>query len=399
MQYLKKTFRWFGPAFGVTLRDIRQLGVEGIVTACHHIPVGEVWSVTDIKAIKNEIESHGMEWSVVESVNIHNAIKYGHPDRDLYIENYIATIKNLAQNGIYTICYNFMPLIDWTRTDLGFELPNGAVSLLYDPVAIAAFDMFILERQDANKVYDSDMRDKASSYFEALDAKGRQTLEASILAGLPGSKEPISMDFFKKSLAEVSQLTKKDLQENLAYFLKAIIPEAEKLGVKMAIHPDDPPFSVFGLPRIASTSEDLQFIFDSSPSDSNGLTFCSGSLGATAANDLPKMVTDLGHKIHFIHLRNVQRLEDGRFYEAAHLKGSVPMSKIMAGIVKEQQKRKGAGRTDIAIPLRPDHGHVVLDDKLRQDEFYPGYSLIGRAMGMAELSGLEYGVRESLGID
>lgn len=399
MEYLKKTFRWFGPSFGVTLEEIKQLGMGGVVTACHQIPTGEVWPIKTITEIKNKIESHGLEWSVVESVNIHNAIKYGHEDRDIYIGNYIETLRNLAKNGIYTICYNFMPLIDWTRTNLNYELPNGAISLLYDPIAIAAFDLFILKRSDATKVYDKDTREKAAVYFEELGEEARTTLEKSILAGLPGSKEPISMDYFKKSLVEVSQLTKQDLQENLAYFLKTIIPEAEKLGVKMAIHPDDPPFSVFGLPRVASTYEDLSYILDSCPSENNGLTFCSGSLGASASNDLPKVVRDFGNKIHFIHLRNVQRHQDGVFYEAAHLKGTVPMAKIMAEIVREQQRRQKEGEKEIAIPLRPDHGHVLLDDKQRKEEFYPGYSLIGRAMGMAELSGLEEGIREVLGTE
>ncbi len=399
MEYLKKTFRWFGPSFGVTLEEIKQLGMEGVVTACHQIPTGEVWPVKSISEIKNKIESHGLEWSVVESVNIHNAIKYGHKDRDVYIRNYIETLKNLAENGIYTICYNFMPLIDWTRTNLNYELPNGAISLLYDPIAIAAFDLFILQRNRAERVYSGEMLKAATAYFERLDNDGRVTLEKSILAGLPGSKVPISMGYFKKSLVEVSQYTKLDLQKNLTYFLGIIIPEAEKLGIKMALHPDDPPFSVFGLPRVASTYEDLGFILDSYPSESNGLTFCSGSLGATPSNDLPKIVRDFGDRIHFIHLRNVQRDTNGSFYEATHLKGSVPMGKVMTEIVKEQKRRQEKGKSSVAIPLRPDHGHVLLDDKQRKDEFYPGYSLIGRAMGMAELSGLEEGVREVLGTE
>ena len=396
MEYLKKTFRWFGPSFGVTLQEIRQLEIEGVVTACHQIPTGEVWPSEAISSLKNTIESYGLEWSVVESVNVHNAIKYGHKDRDIYIGNYIETLRNLAKNGVCTICYNFMPLIDWTRTNLNYELPNGAISLLYDPMAITAFELFILKRKNAYKTYKKEEVDSASKYYEELDENGRLTLEKSILAGLPGSKTPISMDYFKNSLEEVSQLSKSDLQQNLVYFLKAVIPEAEKLGVKMAIHPDDPPFSVFGIARIASTYEDLGFILDCCPSDNNGLTFCSGSLGATASNDLPKIIQDFGSKIHFIHLRNVHRKENGLFYESSHLNGSVPMAKVMAAIVNEQQRRHKKGNQDVAIPFRPDHGHILLDDHKRKREFYSGYSLIGRAIGMAELCGLEQGIRQIL---
>ena len=396
MEYLKKTYRWFGPDFGVTLDDIRQLGAQGVVTACHSIPTGEVWSEQTISGIKNEIERHGMEWSVVESVNIHNAIKYGLPERDVYIENYIQTLRNLAKHNINIICYNFMPLIDWTRTNLDYQLPNGASSLLYDPIAIAAFDLFILKRDNAAEVYEDSVLRKAEAYFKSLSAQEKRALENAILAGIPGSKEPIQMSVFKQNLALVSQISKNQLQENLVYFLKAILPEAEKLGIHMAIHPDDPPFSVFGIPRITSTYEDLAFIRDCYPSLHNGFTFCSGSLGASPDNDLVKIIEDFGERIHFIHLRNIQLSVSGEFYEAEHLNGSVAIDDIMEALIKEQLKRKGYGRTDAAIPLRPDHGHVLLDDKKRQSDFYPGYSLIGRALGMAQLTGLEKGIRHQM---
>ena len=396
MEYLKKTFRWFGPNFGVTLEEIRQLGVKGIVTACHNIPTGEIWPLQVISGLKSEIEAYGMEWSVVESITIHDAIKYGQIDRDLYIKNYIETLKNLAQNGVQTVCYNFMPLLDWTRTNLNYKLPNGAISLLYDPIAIAAFDLFILKRERAKEVYDSDILQKAFNYFKELNNNDRVALEQSILAGLPGSKDPISMTCFKEKLEVVSEISKSTLRENLKYFLKRVIPEAEKLGIKMAIHPDDPPFSIFGIPRIASNYEDLEYILQSVPSTSNGLTFCSGSLGATSSNVLLKIIRDFGSKIHFIHLRNVVREEDGRFYEAAHLEGTIPMVKVMAEIVREQQKRQSQARKDVSIPFRPDHGHVLCMDHQKMVEFYPGYSLIGRAKGMAELCGLEIGIREAL---
>ena len=396
MQYLKRTLRWFGPSFGVSLKDIKELGVEGVVTACHQVPIGEVWSTEVIRGVQKEIESNGLEWSVVESVNIHKAIKYGLPERDIYIHNYIETLKNLAENNIKVVCYNFMQLIDWTRTHLNFVLPTGAISLLYDPVAIAAFDLYILQRDRAAEVYGDEMVNKAEKYYNALGQKGRELLKNAVLAGMPGSKVAIPLSNFRSTLEEVSKIEKSVLRENLAYFLKAVIPEAEKLGVKMALHPDDPPFPVFGIPRIASTYEDLKYILDCFPSPSNGLTFCSGSLGAVASNDLLKIIRDFGPQIHFLHLRNVSREEDGSFYEAAHLDGSLPMPKIMLEIVKEQLRRHESGFGEVAIPIRPDHGHVLLDDKERKDEFYSGYSLIGRAIGMAELYGLEKGIREML---
>jgi mannonate dehydratase len=396
MDYLKKTFRWFGPEFGVALADIRQLGVEGIVAACQQVPLGEVWPVETIAALKSEIEEHGMEWSVVESVNIHTAIKYGLPERDLYIANYIQTLKNLAENGIYNVCYNFMQLIDWTRTDLDFILPTGASALRYSPVSAAAFDLFILERENAKQSYTTELYEKAKAHFDSLNDVNRKKLEESILAGMPGTKKLIVLDTFKKNLATVLKIDKEQLQANLSYFLNAVMPEAEKLGVRMAVHPDDPPFSVFGVPRIVSNYQEIKFLLECCPSPSNGLTFCSGSLGASANNDLVKIIEDFGDKIHFVHLRNVTLEEDGSFYEADHLHGSVPIEKVMKAIIKQQQKRYSNGIGVVSIPMRPDHGHVLLDDKKRQNEFYSGYSLIGRAMGLAQLTGLERGIRESL---
>lgn len=398
MEYLKKTFRWFGPDFGVILGDIRQLGVEGVVTACQEVPLGEVWPLETIASLKKEIELNGMEWSVVESVNIHTAIKYGLPERDKYIFNYIQTLKNLAENGIYIVCYNFMQLTDWTRTNLDYQLPNGASALFYNPIAAAAFDLFILKRKNAASTYNAETLKKARVYFDGLGDAERKNLEEAILAGMPGSRKLIALHTFAENHATVLNISKSKLQENLVYFLKAIVPEAEKLGVKMAIHPDDPPFSVFGVPRIASNYEELKFILDAYPSPSNGLTFCSGSLGVSGDNDLVKIVEDFGDKIHFIHLRNVERQPDGSFYEAEHLKGSVPMERVMKALIKEQLKRKQNNSGIVHIPMRPDHGHVMLDDKKRQKDFYSGYSLVGRALGLAQLSGLEKGIREGLKI-
>jgi mannonate dehydratase len=393
MDYLRKTFRWFGPSFGVSLADIKQLGVNGIVTACHDVSTGEVWPSEKIAHLKSEIEKEGMEWSVVESVNIHPAIKYGSPGRDMYIQNYIQTLKNLAQNQIYIVCYNFMPLLDWTRTDLHYTLPNGAIGLNFDPVEAAVFDLYIAKRKGAREIYDEPMREKAKARMLTLGAAGLKRLENAILAGFPGSKENIPLDFLTANIEVASKLNKDKLRENLIYFLKAIIPVAETLGIKMALHPDDPPFPVFGIPRIASNYNDLKYILEQCPSPCNGLTFCSGSLGANPENDLPKIIRDFGDKIHFVHLRNIVVRDDGSFYESTHLQGSVPMKQVMQALVDEQRTRLSAGRKDIAIPLRPDHGHVLLYDKAKEHEFYPGYSLIGRALGLAELSGLEQGVR------
>jgi len=361
MEYLKKTFRWFGPSFGVTLDDIKQIGAEGIVAACQEIQVGDVWPFETIATLKNEIESHGLEWSVVESVNVHSAIKYGLPERDAYIANYIQTLKNLAANGIYKVCYNFMQLIDWTRTDLDYVLPSGGSALHYSPIAAAAFDLFILKRENSRETYEDAVYKEAKSYFESLSSEQRKKLEESILAGMPGSRKLIDLEEFKRNHATVLKISKAELQENLSYFLNAIIPEAEKIGVKMAIH-----------------------------------TFCSGSLGASAENDLVKIIKNFGDKIHFVHLRNVQRSADGSFYEAEHLNGSVPIVAVMKALIEEQLRRTEKGKGTIDIPMRPDHGHVLLDDKKRQDDFYSGYSLIGRALGLAQLSGLEKGLRNSL---
>jgi mannonate dehydratase len=396
MNHLKKTFRWFGSSFGVSLDDIKQIGVEGIFAACQEVPLGEVWPVETIASLKNEIEAHGLVWSVVESVNIHTSIKYGHPDRDKYIANYIQSLKNLAANGIHTVCYNFMQLIDWTRTDLDYILPSGGSALRYSPIAAAAFDLFILKRENAKESYEDGVCEEAKSYFDELSEAQRKKLEESILAGMLGSRKLIALEQFKENHATVLEISKEQLQENLSYFLNAIIPEAEKFGVKMAIHPDDSPFSVFGVPRIVSNYEELRFLLECCPSPSNGLTFCSGSLGATANNDLVKIIEDFGDKIHFIHLRNVVRSSDGSFYEAEHLGGSVPMDKVVKAIVKEQKRGDEKGDEIVSIPMRPDHGHVLLDDKKRQNDFYSGYSLIGRAMGLAQLSGLEKGIREHL---
>lgn len=396
MEYLKKTFRWFGPSFGVSLADIKEIGAQGIVTACHDIPVGAIWPEDAIVALKREIGAHHLEWSVVESVNVHEAIKYGLPERDTYIANYIQTLKNLAKNNVKVVCYNFMQLIDWTRTNLDYQLPTGAFALHYSPIAAAAFDLCILKREKAAESYSPQVYEAAKQHYDNLDSKGRLQLQNTILAGMPGSKVQIDIEIFKANHQRVLGISKEQLQEHLVYFLRAVIPEAEKLGVKMAIHPDDPPFSVFGVPRIVATYQDIQFVLAACPSPSNGLTLCTGSLGASAENDVLKMIRDFGDTIHFLHLRNVMRQPDGSFFEANHLQGSVAMDKVMHAIVTEKQRRFKQHKGIVAIPIRPDHGHVVLDDKKRATDFYPGYAMIGRAIGLAQLEGLEMGVRQQI---
>lgn len=388
---LEQTFRWFGPADEVTLNDIKQTGATGIVTALHHIPCGEIWTAEEIRKRKAIIEDAGLKWSVVESVNIHESIKIGEANRDEYIEKYIVSLRNLADNGIKIVCYNFMPVLDWTRTHLDYRLPNGASSLRYDAIALAAFDLFILEREGAKADFSSATQQKALAYLEKISLEEKNLLCNTIMAGLPGTDEVFTVAEFRGYLERYADVDANKLKQNLYYFLRAIIPEAEKLGIKMCIHPDDPPFSILGLPRVVSTKNDLSDLVNAVPSPSNGITFCTGSLGANLNNDLPKMIYQLGKHIHFLHLRNVQHETDGSFHEGEHLSGSTDMFAVMKAVIREQYRRLKDGREDVAIPMRPDHGHKILDDFNRNT--YPGYSIIGRLKGLAELRGLEMGIR------
>jgi mannonate dehydratase len=394
MKQLMQTFRWFGPNDEVTLADIRQTGATGIVTALHHIPCGEEWSIDEINKRKDRITASGLSWEVVESVNIHESIKTGEPERDHYLEIYKRSLQNLAACGLKIVCYNFMPVLDWTRTHLDFRLPNNASALRYDAPALAAFELFILQRKEAFNEYTAEQQKVAKQYFDRITEAEKSLITNTIMAGLPGTDEVFSVAEFRQQLQRYAKVGPAQLKENLAYFLRAIIPTAEAADIKMCIHPDDPPFPILGLPRVVSTEEDLNAIVNFIPSPSNGITFCTGSLGANPKNDLPAMVERLGPDIHFIHLRNVQREADGSFYEAEHLDGSTDMFAVMQQIIKEQKRRETAGRTDIAIPMRPDHGHKILDDVHRNT--YPGYSVIGRMKGLAELRGLELGIRRSL---
>lgn len=391
---LEQTFRWFGPSDAVTLAVIRQTGATGIVNALHQIPAGGEWGRNEIRHRKKIIEAAGLRWSVVESVNVHESIKMASADRDAYIEKYITSLKNLAAENIKTVCYNFMPVLDWTRTNLDFRLPNNASALRYHAPAVAAFDLYILQREAAFQEFTPQQQQKAKAYLDSINADEKTQLTNNILAGLPGTKDVYTIKQFKEHLQKYAQTDAKALKENLAYFLKAIIPTAEELGVKMCIHPDDPPFPILGLPRVVSTEQDLADLINTAPSPSNGLTFCTGSLGARGDNDLPGMVERLGAHIHFLHLRNVQREADGSFYEADHLGGSTDMYAVMKNIILEQKKRQENGREEVAIPMRPDHGHKILDDF--NYDTYPGYSVSGRMKGLAELRGLELGIKRSI---
>jgi len=378
---MQQTMRWYGPKDPVSLRDIRQAGATGIVTALHHIPNGEVWSKEEIRHRKEIIQEAGLVWSVVESVPVHEEIKTRSGNYQKQLENYQQTIKNLASEGIFTVCYNFMPILDWTRTDLEYELPNGVKALLFEKKAVQSFDLFILKRPGAKEELSESEYLEVKAYYESLSPEKHQLIIDNILKGLPGSEIGYTMDEFKSMLSTYEGIDAPKLADHLRLFLDAIVPVAESCGVSMAIHPDDPPFSLFGLPRIMSTAADARRILKDQPSPYNGLTFCTGSFGVRADNDLPAMVAEFGKNIHFIHLRSTKRDAEGNFYEDNHLEGNVPMVSVINEILKVQEARQKS------IPMRPDHGHQMLDDLTKKTN--PGYSAIGRLKGLAEIRGVE----------
>lgn len=384
MKPLEETMRWFGPSDGVSLSDIRQAGATGVVTALHEIPNGKIWPIDAIQERKQLVENAGLNWSVVESVPVHEDIKLRKGNYEEFIKNYIQTIINLAQSGIKVICYNFMPVLDWTRTDLAYELPGGGSSLRFELRKLAAFDCFILRRPSATDDYPPDILKQAKAYYQKLDPAGQEELTSTILAGLPGAEETYSLTDFQNALDSYHKTGAVELRENLRLFLEMIIPVAEKHGIKMAIHPDDPPFPIFGLPRVVSTSDDLAGILANPKSKFNGITFCTGSFGVSKDNDLPKMVERYKDSIHFVHLRSTQEDGEGNFYEANHLEGDVPMFEVMLRLMKINATRSAP------IPMRPDHGHRLLDDIKKHSN--PGYSAIGRLKGLAELRGLMHAI-------